>query len=106
MISERDKKTLDEFAARLRERYPDARVLAFGSRARGDNEADSDFDICVVMDTLDRERNEYISEVLWEVGYENEVVIGTARFTGEQFDHTLRTVSPLIRTIREEGIAA
>lgn len=44
-----DRRMLHEFAARVRERQPHARVWAFGSRARGDAAPDSDLDLCVVV---------------------------------------------------------
>ena len=36
MMADRDRQILELFAARVRERFPDADVWAFGSRARGD----------------------------------------------------------------------
>ena len=36
MMSEEDRRIFDEFTNRVRERFSDARVWAFGSRARGE----------------------------------------------------------------------
>lgn len=40
-----------ELAARIARAFNPERILLFGSRARGDAKGDSDFDLCVVMDT-------------------------------------------------------
>ncbi|MEB3290787.1 MAG: nucleotidyltransferase domain-containing protein, partial [Leptolyngbya sp.] len=46
----RDHQILKEFSANVRQQFPDAQIWAFGSRARGNAQPDSDFDICVVVD--------------------------------------------------------
>ncbi|MBX3230341.1 MAG: nucleotidyltransferase domain-containing protein [Labilithrix sp.] len=60
-LNEEQKAALDAFCARVRAAFG-ARVVSitlFGSRARGDAHADSDIDVCVVIDGLDwREKHE------------------------------------------------
>jgi len=48
MMSKQDRKILDQFTSLVRERFPDARIWAFGSRARGNATWESDFDICII----------------------------------------------------------
>jgi predicted nucleotidyltransferase len=69
MISDADRDILNLFALRVRERFPEARVWAFGSRARGDGLGDSDFDVCVILDRLDAASDHALSDVAWEVGF-------------------------------------
>jgi len=106
MISSEDNRILEEFAHRIRERYPDARVWAFGSRARGDSEWDSDFDACVVMPRMDREQRGFIQEVAFQTGLEHSRVIIAICYSLEQFERGIPSSSLLVRTIQEEGIAA
>lgn len=40
-----DRKILDDFASRVRQWYPEARVWAFGSRVRGDDTTESDLGV-------------------------------------------------------------
>jgi predicted nucleotidyltransferase len=106
MISMNDKIVLDELARRIRTRYPEARIWMFGSRARGDSAWDSDFDVCVVLKTTSGEAGEFIRDVAWEVGFENERVITTVILTIDGFENGPMSESTLIKNILREGIAA
>ncbi len=52
-MDDSDRRILELFTTRVRERFSGFRVWAFGSRARGEEGWDSDFDICVVLEQLD-----------------------------------------------------
>jgi predicted nucleotidyltransferase len=94
------------FAARVRERFPDARLWAFGSRARGGAGWDSDFDICVVVDRLDARADQALSDIAWEVGFARDRVITIVPFSREAFERGPFSESTLVETIRREGIPA
>jgi len=49
-MSDRERLLLQRLRAKVAERLPLARLVLFGSRARGDNEPDSDVDVLVVID--------------------------------------------------------
>lgn len=101
-----DRVILTTFASRIRERFPDARVWAFGSRASGGAEWDSDFDICVVVDRLDAKADQALSDLEWEVGFARDRVITVVPFSREAFERGPFSESTLVETIRREGIAA
>lgn len=77
----------------------------FGSRARGEATPDSDLDIFLVVEGIDPDLRRRISEIAWEVGFENEVVLSTFVVTVEQLDHGPMGVSPIVRRIEKEGVA-
>lgn len=106
MISRDDKRILDEFSRRVRERFSKARIWAFGSRVKGNATWESDFDICVVLDRHDDAAERFIRDVAWEVGFENERVITTVVFDSEQFERGPLSESTLVKNILQEGIAA
>jgi predicted nucleotidyltransferase len=106
MISRDDKRILVEFSRRVRERFSDARIWVFGSRARGDALWDSDFDICIVLERVDEETNRWIRSIAWEIGFENERVITTVMLDSEQFEKGPMSESTLVGSILQEGIAA
>ncbi|MGB2819937.1 MAG: nucleotidyltransferase domain-containing protein [Phycisphaerae bacterium] len=97
---------LRRLADRVRHRFPDANVWAYGSRARGDAAPDSDFDVCIVVDTLDEQVDQQIMDIAWEVGFDEDVVISTVTFSRREFTSGPMSHSPLVRTIRRDGVAA
>jgi predicted nucleotidyltransferase len=46
-------------------------LRVFGSRARGDAAPDSDLDVFIELDGCDPELRQRISEIGWEVGFED-----------------------------------
>jgi predicted nucleotidyltransferase len=106
MMMIKDRQILGEFTARVRKRFPNARIWAFGSRARGNATWDADFDICIVLDRVDRETDRWIREAAWEVGFENERVITTVVLDSEQFENGPMSESTLVARILAEGVAA
>ena len=105
-MNQEDRAVLTIFADRVRERFPDAKVWAFGSRARGGAGWDSDFDICVVVDRLDPKTDQALSDLAWEVGFARDRVITVVLFSREAFERGPFSESTLVETIRREGIAA
>ncbi len=106
MMSKEDRKILNKFAARVHEQFSDARIWAFGSRARGGATWDSDFDVFVVLNEVDQKANRWIRNVAWEVGFENARVITTVLIDKEQFELGPMSESSLVANILREGISA
>ena len=77
MMSKEDRKILDEFTSRVRKRFSDAKVWAFGSRARGEATWESDFDLLIVLSEVDQKIERWLRDIAWEVGFENDRVINT-----------------------------
>jgi predicted nucleotidyltransferase len=106
MMSKKDRKILNQFSTRVHERFSDARVWAFGSRARGVATWDSDFDVFVVLSEVDQKAERWIRDIAWEVGFENERVITTVLIDKEQFENGPMSESTLVDNILREGISA
>jgi predicted nucleotidyltransferase len=105
-MDDSDRRILEIFATRVRERFPGARVWAFGSRARGEGGWDSDFDICVVLEQLDAAADQALSAIAWEVGFAHDRVITIVPFSRDQFERGPFSESTLVETIHREGVAA
>ena len=105
-VTEKDRQILSEFARRVRSRFPDASIWAYGSRVRGDAEPDSDLDVCIVLDGLDEASDQEIVADAWEVGFAGDVVISTVTFSWAEFTSGPLTQSPLVAAVRRDGVAA
>ena len=106
MISDQDRRILDKFSGEIQKRFSNAKIWAFGSRSRGTADWDSDFDICVVLDYVDREIDSWIREVAWEVGFENERLIATIVLDFQEFETGPMSESTLVGNILQDGVAA
>jgi len=84
MLSGKDKKIFRHFSTRIRERFPHARIWAYGSRVNGYATDESDLDVCVVVDTLDDAIDQAIMKIAWEIGFENDVVISTVTYSKQE----------------------
>ena len=106
MMSDQDRRILDQFTSLVRERFPDARIWAFGSRARGNATWESDFDICIVLNQVNQETDRWIRDIAWEVGFENERVITTVVFDFDQFENGPMSESTLVANVLQDGVAS
>jgi len=106
MMTAHDQNILETFAKRLRGTLPDAEVFAFGSRVSGTADAESDLDVCVVVPRLDHSARDVIRDIAWHVGFESDVVITTVKYDTHAFRYGPVSESPLVQTIRAEGMAA
>jgi hypothetical protein len=61
-------------------------------------------DIFLVVDHIDADLRERISELAWEVGFENDIVVSTFVVTAEQLEHGPMGASPIVRQIEQEGV--
>jgi predicted nucleotidyltransferase len=75
----------------------------FGSRARGDATEDSDMDVFIEVENLDKDLKERVQDAAWEVGFENFMVISPLIFTRDELENSPLRSSPIVRVIKEEG---
>ena len=93
---------LAEIVRRLRNAYQPERIYLFGSAARGDAGADSDYDLLVVVpDDAPRERqtSRLAYEVLWGTGVAADVLV----WPRGRFDSRLHLKASLPATVEREG---
>ncbi len=105
-MQEKDYIILRELAASIREKYPDAEVIGFGSRVRGNASEFSDFDICIVLKYLDENIDKDIMNIAWETGFKNDIVISTITYSKDDFENGPVSCSPFVKSIRQSGVAA
>ncbi|MBI5696094.1 MAG: nucleotidyltransferase domain-containing protein [Nitrospirae bacterium] len=103
-MNEKDLKVAEALKRKLSEAVDLVDFKVFGSRARGDADEYSDMDVFVEVESIDRELEKKISEISWEVGFENEVVISVLTFTRDELENSPLRASPIVQCIAEEGV--
>ncbi|MBK1667448.1 hypothetical protein CKO28_05310 [Rhodovibrio sodomensis] len=103
-LSDQDRDLLRRFEARVREALPGRvdRVVAFGSRARGDHEEDSDLDVAVFVRDYRYEDRAAVVRVASEFLGEEPVYLQAMAFEASRYDET----NFFFRNIRTEGVTA
>ncbi len=87
----------------IQEHVPDATVVLFGSRARGDVAPDSDYDLLVVTPApLTSAEEDRISDAVYDLQLERGVVISLIFFARDYWDR--HPLMPLHQEIDQEGI--
>jgi excisionase family DNA binding protein len=100
-LLERDP-TLAEIVRRLVDAYRPERIYLFGSKARGDAGADSDYDLLLVVPddaTPERSRSGLAYQVLWGTGAAADVLV----WTKGSFESRLHLKASLPATVLREG---
>ena len=106
MMSTEDRELLDAFARRVRLIVPSAAIWAFGSRARGSADPESDLDLLVVVPEVTRDVRESVHRSAWEIGFERDRLLAPVILTAENFEHGPMSASTLVANVRRDGVAA
>ena len=100
-----DASVLADLSSALRAHYGTrlVKLVLFGSRARGDAEQDSDFDVLVVLrgHVDPRVERQAMGDTVYRVCWDHDVVVSCHFVTVDRFDHEQ---SPLFLNARREGV--
>jgi predicted nucleotidyltransferase len=103
-MNPRDYKVASELRKRLAKAVQLIDFKVYGSKARGDDDEFSDLDVFIEVSTLDSRTNDVISEIAWEVGLENSMVISPLVFSVDETENSALRASPILLNIKEEGV--
>ena len=89
----------------IHEKDPNAEIFLFGSRARGDNRPDSDWDILILVDNkvVTNEVEDKFRDDLYDIELESGQIISTFIYPKKYWEKTL-VYSPLYSNVNKEGI--
>ncbi|MGB9887872.1 MAG: nucleotidyltransferase domain-containing protein [Moorellales bacterium] len=89
----------------IREVVPDARVILYGSRARGDAGVESDYDLLILAKgPVNWRVEDAIREKLYPLELETGAVFSIAAFSEEEWNSPLYQAMPFSQNVRREGI--
>jgi predicted nucleotidyltransferase len=96
---------LDNITSAIHKKDPSAQAFLFGSRARGDNRPDSDWDILILVDSLDvtNEIEDKFRDDLYNIELESGQIISTFIYPKSYWQNKLK-FSPLYKMVKREGI--
>ncbi|MBI5125725.1 MAG: nucleotidyltransferase domain-containing protein [Planctomycetes bacterium] len=104
MKNRKPDKVIKQLATTLRKRLGAhiVRVILFGSRARGDYEPGSDYDVLILLNEVTKKIKDEIDEIVWQVGWDNDALITSIIHDEKTFD--THVYEPLFINVRKEGI--
>jgi len=96
---------LDDISKAIYRKDPAAEAFLFGSRARGDNRPDSDWDILILIDNLyiTNEIEDKFRDDLYNLELESGQIISTFIYSKDFWQNRL-LYSPLYKNVKKEGI--
>lgn len=105
ILKEVDREAINKFKSTVINRYPDAKLILYGSKARGQDNEFSDIDILVLLDkeiTTEIERE--IFGIGFEIGLQYNVVFGIVVEQNSFWNSPLGKAMPFHWAVSREGI--
>ncbi len=96
---------LENISTAIHKQDPEAQAFLFGSRARGDNNPDSDWDILILVNNqiVTSEIEDRFRDVLYNIELESGQIISTIIYPRSYWQKNLK-YSPLYKSVKKEGI--
>lgn len=97
-------RVLEDFLRRIAPWRPRiARVVLFGSRARGDFDPDSDYDLLLVVDRRDEALTEGLYDAVMDTLCEHGRLVSLKVFLRAEFERLAALPTPFMRRVLTEG---
>ena len=104
-LNSREQNLLERCRDLIHEVVQEATVILYGSRARGDAQPDSDYDLLILTKgSVSLRLDDAILEKLYPLELETGAVLSIATFNKKEWDSPLYQAMPYNQNIRREGI--
>src|SRR3989338_2234405 len=99
----KEREIMRKIADNLSEDKMVLKIIAYGSRVRGDYRGDSDFDVLVVIEKKDKDVRDKILQVFYTHELEVDISFSITILSVEEFLFNEKLGSPFIASIKKEG---
>lgn len=104
-LRENEKNALRELKERILERFPNAEIILYGSKARGDSDKESDIDLLILVESLvNTKLEEEIFHISYQIELKYELVFGEIVENKDFWNTPLANAMPLHWNIDREGV--
>ncbi len=104
-ITEAEKVILKKCCDSIREIEPSAEVILYGSRARGDAEPESDYDLLVLIDgDVTLEKEDLICRHVYPIELETGKILTAFVYSRQQWNTPLYRAMPFHKNVEREGV--
>ncbi len=94
-LQDNDRRAVKAAGTALRSRLPVRDIILFGSKARGEDDPESDIDLLVLTDrAVSREEQRLVIDLLFPIELEYELVFSTLEIPVAEWDHGVYQVLP------------
>ena len=100
----KEREVLEEISKKLASDSHLMKIIAYGSRVRGDFRGDSDLDVLVVVDKKDREIKDKVIGEFYSYELKTDISFALSILSKEEFELNKRLGSPFIKAVANEGM--
>ena len=103
-MKEKDTHIATRIRTEIKRIDPKAKVVLFGSRARGDAKKDSDWDLLILIDSQNiREKEDLFRDKIYDLELETGEIISMFVYNNKDWS-SRHKITPLYKSIKKEGV--
>jgi len=103
-MKEKDTHIATRIRTEIKRIDPKAKVVLFGSRARGDAKKDSDWDLLILIDSMNiRESEDLFRDKIYDLELETGEIISMFVYNNKDWN-SRHKITPLYKSIKKEGV--
>ena len=105
-LKDNEREAIREATRMLKEKFPVKEVILFGSKARGDDNPESDIDLLLLTTRpINWRERQSIIHALFDLGMRYDVIFSILDTTEADYEQGIFTAFPIYREIKKDGVA-